>query len=108
MLLMIKCITITGMLKCEHMCIIESMKYVLASGAQVYKDPLCNQPPCIHIRSLWRAGEKKHGLLLGGSSKLMHVKMVHKFRIICEVSGLQSLLLLMLIFLSGAPTPGQG
>lgn len=37
-------------------------------------------------------------------SEFMRVKMVHKFRTVCKFEGLLLSLLLMFIFLSGAPT----
>lgn len=107
MLLVIKHIAIIEMSKCENTGILESVKYVLPSRAQIYQDLLYNKP-CINTRSLWRAAEKKHGLSFGGSSQLVHVKMVHKVRIVYKVNGLLSLLLLTFIFSSGALTPGAG
>lgn len=107
MLLVIKHNAIIEMSKCENTGILESVKYVLASRAQIYQDLLYNKP-CINTRSLWRAAEKKHGLSFGGSSQLVHVKMVHKVRIVCKVNGLLSLLLPIFIFLSGALTQGRG
>lgn len=74
MLLIMKCIPITEMLKCENVCIIESVKCILASREQIYADLLYNKPHCINMKRLWRAVGKKHALLFGGIKPArMHV-----------------------------------
>lgn len=57
----VKCIPMAEMLKCGKIGLMESMKYVPASGAKIYRDMIENGPPCANIRSLWRAAGRQRG-----------------------------------------------